>query len=109
MALHRHRTRRSEPGYGLLQSGFAIRIAEGPADERCHHRVTQIRVPLSQIESAKDSGHYQRLDDNDGKPMSDADDTFTKATDNLIALYRSVERSTLNLPLVSLMPFLVFF
>src|SRR5262249_20165904 len=28
------------------------RVAEGPADERCHHRVTQSRVPLSQIESA---------------------------------------------------------
>jgi len=41
--------------------------------------------------------------------MSDADDTFTKATDSLIALYRSVERSTLDLPLVSFMPFLIFF
>jgi hypothetical protein len=48
------------------------------------------------------------LDDNDGKSMSDADDTFTKATDSLIALYRSVERGTLSLPLVSFMPFLVF-
>src|SRR5262245_48184389 len=34
------------------------RVAEGPADERCHHRVSQGRVPLSQTESAKDSGHY---------------------------------------------------
>ena len=50
----------------------------------------------------------KRLDDNDGKSMSDADDTFTKATDSLIALYRSVERSTLDLPLVSFMPFLIF-
>ena len=24
------------------------RVAEGPADERCHHRVSQGRVPLSQ-------------------------------------------------------------
>src|SRR5262249_22817259 len=32
--------------------------AEGPADERRHHRVSQGRVPLSQTESAKDSGHY---------------------------------------------------
>jgi hypothetical protein len=24
------------------------RVAEGPADERCHHRVSQRRVPLSQ-------------------------------------------------------------
>jgi hypothetical protein len=50
----------------------------------------------------------KRLDDHDGKSMSDADDTFTKATDSLIALYRSVERSTLDLPLVSFMPFLIF-
>ena len=34
------------------------RAAQGPADERCHHRVSQGRVPLSQTESAKDSGHY---------------------------------------------------
>jgi hypothetical protein len=27
--------------------------------ERCHHRVSQARAPLSQTESAKDSGHYQ--------------------------------------------------
>src|SRR5260221_12500064 len=40
--------------------------------------------------------------------MSDADDTFAKATDSLIALYRGVERSTLDLPLVSFMPFLIF-
>ena len=35
------------------------RAAQGPADERCHHRVSQGRVPLSQTESAKDSGHYR--------------------------------------------------
>src|SRR6266446_4006712 len=40
--------------------------------------------------------------------MSDADDTFAKATDSLIALYRGVERSTLDLPLVSFMPILIF-
>jgi hypothetical protein len=34
------------------------RAAQGPADERCSHRVSQGRVPLSQTESAKDSGHY---------------------------------------------------
>ena len=33
------------------------RAAEG-SDERCHHRVSQGRVPLSQTESAKESGHY---------------------------------------------------
>src|SRR5262245_5324925 len=37
------------------------RAAEG-SDERCHHRVSQGRVPLSQTESAKDSGHYPRRD-----------------------------------------------
>src|SRR5262249_38517874 len=35
------------------------RAAQGPADERCHHRVSQGRAPLSQTESAKDSGHYR--------------------------------------------------
>src|SRR6266540_5291418 len=35
------------------------RVAEGSADERCHHRVSQGRAPLSQTESAKDSGHYR--------------------------------------------------
>src|SRR6516165_9418015 len=36
------------------------RVAEGSADERCHHRVSQGRAPLSQTESAKESGHYRR-------------------------------------------------
>ena len=31
--------------------------AEGPADER-HHRLSPGRPPLSQIESAKETGHY---------------------------------------------------
>jgi hypothetical protein len=31
---------------------------KGSADERCHHRVSQGRAPLSQTESAKESGHY---------------------------------------------------
>jgi hypothetical protein len=35
--------------------------SEGPAGERCHHRVSEGRVPLSQTESAKDSGHYQSV------------------------------------------------
>src|ERR1700746_1852652 len=38
------------------------RVAEGSADERCHHRVSQGRAPLSQTESAKESGHYPVLD-----------------------------------------------
>ena len=41
--------------------------------------------------------------------MPNADDAFTHATDNLIALYRSIERNTLDLPLVSVMPVLIFF
>jgi hypothetical protein len=40
--------------------------------------------------------------------MSDADSRFVQATDSLLALYRSVERSTLDLPLVSFMPLLIF-
>jgi hypothetical protein len=41
--------------------------------------------------------------------MSDADDAFAQATDNLVLLYRNIERSTLDLPLVSLMPLLILF
>jgi hypothetical protein len=41
--------------------------------------------------------------------MPDANDAFAHATDNLIALYRSIERNTLDLPLVSVMPALIFF
>src|SRR5260370_19192985 len=40
--------------------------------------------------------------------MSDADNAFTRATDDLIALYRSIERGALDLPLVSFMPFVIF-
>jgi hypothetical protein len=41
------------------------------------------------------------------KLMSNADDAFVQATDSLIALYRSLERRTLDLPLLTLMPFLI--
>jgi hypothetical protein len=41
--------------------------------------------------------------------MPDADNAFAQATDNLISLYRSIERSTLDLPLVSFMPVLIVF
>jgi hypothetical protein len=41
--------------------------------------------------------------------MSDADNAIAQATDNLILLYRGIERSTLDLPLVSFMPVLIFF
>jgi hypothetical protein len=40
--------------------------------------------------------------------MSDADNAFTQATDNLLALDRGLELRTLDLPLVSITPFLVF-
>jgi hypothetical protein len=39
--------------------------------------------------------------------MSDAENAFVEATDNLIGLYRGVERNTLDLPSVSVMPFLI--
>ena len=40
--------------------------------------------------------------------MSDADQAFVQATDNLIALYRNLERRTLDLPPVSFMPMLIY-
>jgi hypothetical protein len=40
--------------------------------------------------------------------MFDADNAFTQATDNLIALYRSLERRTLDLPFITASPFLIF-
>jgi hypothetical protein len=39
--------------------------------------------------------------------MSEADDAFASATENLIALYRNIELRTLDLPLVSVMPALI--
>ncbi|TYO67180.1 hypothetical protein FXV83_08300 [Bradyrhizobium hipponense] len=39
--------------------------------------------------------------------MSDAENAFAEATDQLIGLYRGVERRTLDLPLVSIMPMLI--
>jgi hypothetical protein len=41
--------------------------------------------------------------------MSNSDDAFIQATDNLLATYRTLERQTLDLPLVSFMPMLIFF
>ena len=41
--------------------------------------------------------------------MADADSSFTHATDSLIALYRTVERRTLDQPLLSVMPILINF
>lgn len=43
-----------------------------------------------------------------GKQMSDADDAFVHAVDNLIGLYRSIERKMLGLPWLSIAPFLIF-
>jgi len=37
---------------------FEHRAAEGPADERCHHRLSQCRAPLSPTICAENSGHY---------------------------------------------------
>jgi hypothetical protein len=42
-----------------------------------------------------------------GQFMSDADDKLIHATDSLLALYRRIERSTLELPLISFMPLLI--
>ena len=52
---HWRRIRTNNP---LDEEIFEHRAAEGPADERCHHRLSQCRAPLSQTESAKNSGHY---------------------------------------------------
>ena len=41
--------------------------------------------------------------------MSEADHAFVQATNNLIALYRNIERRTLDLPAVSIMPMLIYF
>jgi hypothetical protein len=41
--------------------------------------------------------------------MSNPDDAFVQATDNLLVLYRNLERHTLDLPLVSVLPVLIFF
>jgi hypothetical protein len=40
--------------------------------------------------------------------MSDSEHSFVEATDNLISLYRGIERSTLDLPVLSIMPALIF-
>lgn len=40
--------------------------------------------------------------------MSDADGAFVQATDSLVALYRNIERRTLDLPLFSIMPLLIY-
>jgi hypothetical protein len=41
--------------------------------------------------------------------MSETEDAFVRATDELIALYRNVERKTLDPPWLSLMPFVMAF
>ena len=43
-----------------------------------------------------------------GEVLSDADHAFGQATDNLIALYRNLERRILVLPFVTITPFLIF-
>jgi hypothetical protein len=39
---------------------------------------------------------------------STTDDAFIQATDSLIALYRSIERKTFDLPLISFTPFFIY-
>jgi hypothetical protein len=41
--------------------------------------------------------------------MADADHAFVQATDDLIALYRNIERRTLDLSPISVMPMLIYF
>ena len=44
-----------------------------------------------------------------GEVISHANYAFSQATDNLIALYRSLERRTVDLPFITITPFLIFF
>jgi hypothetical protein len=41
--------------------------------------------------------------------MADCEKPLVQATDDLIALYRNIDRSTLDLPVVSLMPLVIYF
>jgi hypothetical protein len=43
-----------------------------------------------------------------GEVISHADRAFSQATDNLIALYRNLERRILDLPFITIAPFLIF-
>src|SRR5262249_42142448 len=54
------------------------RAAEGPADERCHHRVSQGGGPLSQTERAKDSGHYPAICPTRSRPFHFRDFSFDR-------------------------------
>jgi Transposase, Mutator family len=56
------------------------RVAEGPADERCHHRVSQGRVPLSQPKVRK---------------ILDTTGPFGSFANELVALARDSGRQTL--------------
>jgi len=48
-------------GHRLVNQTLSeYRAAEGPADERCYHRLSQYRAPLSPNQCAKNSGHYPR-------------------------------------------------
>jgi hypothetical protein len=44
----------------------------------------------------------------DQKPLPDVEAAFTQATEHLITLYRTVERRSLDLPVLSFMPFVIF-
>jgi hypothetical protein len=43
----------------------------------------------------------------DAQSISTGESAFVRATDDLIALYRNVERHTLDLPWLSFVPFLI--
>jgi hypothetical protein len=44
----------------------------------------------------------------DQKPLPNVEAAFTQATEHLITLYRTVERRSLDLPVLSFMPFVIF-
>jgi hypothetical protein len=43
------------------QEIFEHRVAEGSAEERCHHRLSQYRAPLSPNQMCENSGHVWTL------------------------------------------------
>jgi hypothetical protein len=75
----------------VVGNGPATRTARGPAPRR---RGKKNKVRLEAAERVL--------------IFSDADSAFVEVTDRLIALYRGIERSTLDLPAVSITPFLIF-
>jgi hypothetical protein len=53
------RRRRKAAAHGaIVQEISEHPVAEGPADERCHHHVSEGQAATQPIESAKDFRHY---------------------------------------------------